>query len=437
MLLVSTAMFRATQNMAQTTFSLLGREDLGLKAGTLGLLAALAGLAMVVVTLRFASRVAPGKARAAAAAGSLVLAGALAVFVFASSLGPFAAAVIALGIAGGVGFPALTSAFGSAEGAQREQALALFALTLSASLAIGPLMETLVLDLHHQDLRAPFAVFVVFPLLGAALLARPARRSKRMSLSGGGEGTGTIGDAAPGAIVGTGPEPGPSGAGSSGAGPSGAGPSGAGPSGAGPSGAGPSGAGGAAWSQARRPRFGLELWQTPGGRLALTAQLLYAVPFAGVTVFGALVARVAFGVTPGEAQLAFTAFFATSFAARALVVWRAPVTRKRAVFQVSGAMTVTGLVLLGVGNGLPLLLVAMAVLGLPHGFTFPLALALVAEAAPPGGLTRANAVLLGASNLTGVIAPVVLGALVQPAGYRGMVLLILVPVVVFGALLWS
>ena len=437
MLLVSTAMFRATQNMAQTTFSLLGREDLGLKAGTLGLLAALAGLAMVVVTLRFASRVAPGKARAAAAAGSLVLAGALAVFVFASSLGPFAAAVIALGIAGGVGFPALTSAFGSAEGAQREQALALFALTLSASLAIGPLMETLVLDLHHQDLRAPFAVFVVFPLLGAALLARPARRSKRMSLSGGGEGTGTIGDAAPGAIVGTGPEPGPSGAGSSGAGPSGAGPSGAGPSGAGPSGAGPSGAGGAAWSQARRPRFGLELWQTPGGRLALTAQLLYAVPFAGVTVFGALVARVAFGVTPGEAQLAFTAFFATSFAARALVVWRAPVTRKRAVFQISGAMTVTGLVLLGVGHGLPLLLVAMAVLGLPHGFTFPLALALVAEAAPPGGLTRANAVLLGASNLTGVIAPVVLGALVQPAGYRGMVLLILVPVVVFGALLWS
>ena len=437
MLLVSTAMFRATQNMAQTTFSLLGREDLGLKAGTLGLLAALAGLAMVVVTLRFASRVAPGKARAAAAAGSLVLAGALAVFVFASSLGPFAAAVIALGIAGGVGFPALTSAFGSAEGAQREQALALFALTLSASLAIGPLMETLVLDVHHQDLRAPFAVFVVFPLLGAALLARPARRSKRMSLSGGGEGTGTIGDAAPGAIVGTGPEPGPSGAGSSGAGPSGAGPSGASPSGAGPSGAGPSGAGGAAWSQARRPRFGLELWQTPGGRLALTAQLLYAVPFAGVTVFGALVARVAFGVTPGEAQLAFTAFFATSFAARALVVWRAPVTRKRAVFQISGAMTVTGLVLLGVGHGLPLLLVAMAVLGLPHGFTFPLALALVAEAAPPGGLTRANAVLLGASNLTGVIAPVVLGALVQPAGYRGMVLLILVPVVVFGALLWS
>lgn len=417
MLLVSTAMFRATQNMAQTTFSLLGREDLGLKAGTLGLLAALAGLAMVVVTLRFASRVAPGKARAAAAAGSLVLAGALAVFVFASSLGPFAAAVIALGIAGGVGFPALTSAFGSAEGAQREQALALFALTLSASLAIGPLMETLVLDVHHQDLRAPFAVFVVFPLLGAALLARPARRSKRMSLSGGGEGTGTIGDAAPGAIAGTGPEPGPSGAGSSGAG--------------------SSGAGGAAWSQARRPRFGLELWQTPGGRLALTAQLLYAVPFAGVTVFGALVARVAFGVTPGEAQLAFTAFFATSFAARALVVWRAPVTRKRAVFQISGAMTVTGLVLLGVGHGLPLLLVAMAVLGLPHGFTFPLALALVAEAAPPGGLTRANAVLLGASNLTGVIAPVVLGALVQPAGYRGMVLLILVPVVVFGALLWS
>ena len=99
----------------------------------------------------------------------------------------------------------------------------------------------------------------------------------------------------------------------------------------------------------------------------------------------------------------------------------------------SAGLTAAGLVLLGTGHGLIVLMVAMGVLGVPHGLTFPLALALVADATPVADLPRANATLLGSTNLVSVIVPLVLGAIVPAVGYRGMMLAILVPVAAFSA----
>jgi MFS family permease len=175
---------------------------------------------------------------------------------------------------------------------------------------------------------------------------------------------------------------------------------------------------------------------SPGWRVAVTGQLLYAVPFAVITVFGALMARVAFGATPAMAQLAFTAFFVTSFAARTGVVWRTPIARKLRLLWLSGGLTAVGLILLGFGHGLGLLLVAMSVLGVPHGITFPIALAQAAESSNPAGLARANAGLLAAMGLTSVVAPPIMGGLLPATGYRGMMLLLLIPVGILASLLW-
>lgn len=111
-------------------------------------------------------------------------------------------------------------------------------------------------------------------------------------------------------------------------------------------------------------------------------------------------------------------------------------THRVALFWLSAALTATGLAGLGVGHGLGVFLAAMAVLGLPHGMTFPLALALLADSTPPTGLPRANADMLGASKLTAVAIPPILGSLVPLVGYQGMTLLILVPVGGFAVLLW-
>lgn len=377
-LMGSAALFRATQNMALTTFSLLGRDQLGLGTGALGALGAVAGLTLVAVTVVGTARVPAQRAAAAIVVASLLLAGSLVAFAAAKSIPVFVLAVVLLGAAGGLGLPVFINAVQAAAGRDHERAVSLYTVALSASLAVGPLVETLVLDRSGQSERAPFLAFLIFPLLVAVFVSGQARRDRSTAPV-----APTLREATP------------------------------------------------------RRRWRRALIASRGGRMALAAQLLYAVPFAGITVFGALIGRSAFGTSPSDTQLAFSCFFATSLASRALVAWRAPVTRKTTVFWVSAGLTTAGLVVLGVGHGLALFLVAMAVLGVPHGTIFPVALALVADSTPTASLPRANADLLGASNLTGIVIPPVLGILIPTFGYQGTTLLILIPVVAFTAMLLS
>lgn len=408
-LLVATGTFRSAQNMAQTTLALLGRQDFGLSDAAIGALGALWGLLGVTVTVVVASRIPTARARRAAAVGLALLVLALLVFALAHSLALLVAAVIVMGAAGGLAGPSLATAAGSAGGEQGQRALGLYALVLSASLAVGPLLEAAVLGLAQQALRIPFAVFAGLPIVGLVALESGRRqRARAPSATGsvGSDGTGAVasvpGEARPGE-----PLPGRVVRGASATEPDPAG---------------------------RRATKG-SLLRVPGWRLALVAQLLYTIPFAGIVVFGPLVGHVRFGVSPSVVQLAFTVFFVTSFAARAVVLWKTPIRRKLPLFWLAAGLTASGIALLGLGNGLGLLLLAMGVLGIPHGLTFPLVLSLVAESCPGEALARANATLMALTNLTTIAVPFVLGTLVPALGYGGMVLTMLLPVAVFAALL--
>lgn len=397
-LLVGAAAFRSTQNMALTTFALLAREQVGLGAAVIGAIAAGAAVATVATNLAVATRVPPRASSLAAALGSLLLVPALILLGTSHQVGQLAAGAVLLGIGGGIVFPALTTAMGQVAREKRERSLALFTLTLSGSLAVGPLVESGILGASSQNLRVPFLVFTILPCLGAAaiLVLRgtgrypPAdnREPELPALVEEGQALAVVAPA------------------------------------------------GSTASPRRRflPRGGP--LAEPGWRIAVTGELLYAVPFAAITVFGALLARSAFGVTPEQAQIGFTCFFATSLIARGTVAWRAPIRPKVPLLLGSAATTMLGLLLLGTGHGFATLLLAMGILGLPHGVTFPIVLAQVAESSPRAGLARANASLLAVSNSMSILVPALLGALIPATGYRGMALLLIAPVALFASLLW-
>jgi len=405
--LVATALFRATQNMGQTTLALLGKDRLGITASTIGWVGAAVGLVSVAVAMLGASRVPARLALVAASGAAVLLTVSLLVFAAASSLPMFVAAAVVFGVASGVGLPSLTTNVGARSGPDRERALALFTLALSASLALGPLLETAVLSAANQDLRVPFVVFAAFPLIGATVGLsgwRSARRRsalaetrRRQSLPG-------AGAQAPGNEPGTSEAPG---------------------------------------ERDVPAREGVEvaplrpLWSILGWRAALMVQLVYSIPFAGIVIFGGLVARDAYGVTPAVAQLAFTALFVTSMAGRAWLAWRPLGARKAQAVAASVLLSVAGLLLLALGHGVIELMVAMALLGIPHGVIFPVVLSLVASSTTPAELPKANAVLLGGTSLTSVVMPAVLGAIIAGLGYRDMVLFLLVPIVVISGALWS
>ncbi len=372
----ASAAFRGTQNMALTSIALLLHDELHADAASIGLVGALAGAAGVVANFGVASRLRPSMLRSAVIVAAFVLLGGLVVMGLAPNLAVAAAGALLVGVAGGLGMPSLTglSQLLARDASRRERQLAVFTLVLSASLAVAPLIEGGVLALSDQNVRLTYLVFGLMPLVVA------------------------------GALVSVRPvhdEP----------------------------------------LELRREQpsaAGGHPLRLPGPRIALIAQLMYALPFAAVTAFGAAMARSLPGVSAATAQYAFTSFFVASLAARALVAARSPIANKTRVLVLAGVATVAGVALATVAPTYLTFILAMALLGVPHGVIFPVALSVLAESVEPAALPKANSYLIGGSNVVAVAAPAMLGSLATAVGYRGMEAFVLAPTLALVAALgWA
>ena len=409
-LFATAALFRSAQNAGQTTFPLLAKNQLGVGAGTIGTLGTATGAIMVLAAWVLATKFASRTAVAVVAVGAALLAIGLLFAGSATSITQLTAGLVIFGVAGGITPPSLATAIGAASPSQREKQLARYATVLSASLAGGPLLEAGILYLFHQDVRVAFVFFAPFPLLAVALGLRGAWRrgmqGRQLShepqpapapeVEGVNEHISTAAPDPREVVVTSDPD-------------------------------------------ARRPGRAV-LLGTPGGRIALIMQLLYSVPFAAVTVFGALLAHTEFGLSAAHSQLGFTTFFVTSLVSRVVVARRSPIRAKFAVFAVCIILTIAGLALIVLGGPPAVFFLAMALLGIPHGVIFPLALSLVASSAHDAHLAAANAGLFATVGLVSAITPVLLGAIVAASGYQLMTAAVLAPVVLFAALFltqWS
>ncbi|WP_298334675.1 MFS transporter [Ferrimicrobium sp.] len=373
--------YRGAQNMALTTLALIIKEDLGYGAGTIGVISALSGIVLVLVTLMISARLKPAQLERAVAISLVTLVLGLVIIGVSHSIYLTAFASILLGIGGGLGMPGLAGSVQLAAGetsSNPQRILAIYTLVLSISLAIGPLLEAGLLDATHQDVRWPFLAFAILPLLALGIMMSRRREAIAAAARASAAGEPSITPAA----------------------------------------------------DTERVR----LLQTPEVVKALLAQLMYAVPFAALTVFGAEVARVTDRATAAQAQLAFTVFFIFSLGSRGLVAWRSPIYHKGLAYAASGIMTITGLTFIVAGHSFTLFLVGMIILGIPHGLIFPLALSALASSLPPDQLPRANSLLMGSSNFVGIIAPLILGVIAAATTYRFMMGTVLAPVILLFAI---
>lgn len=395
-LLAVTALGRAAQNAGQTTYPLMARSLLHLANSTIGGLGASGAVAGVLCSTLIVGRVRRVTPTMMLAAGQAL--GVLAFVLLATSSGRAGlwSAAVALGAFGGITLPSLMTIIGSGPPSRRARALATFALALSVSLLLGPLVEAAVLHALGGSLHLTFAVLLPVPAAATALAFSAAARERRTSTRQ------VPAREVPATVQGpaAGEHP-------------------ALPEGPAPGGDAPSGL--------RRVSSPL--------RLAITIMVTYQVPFAAVVSFGGLLARHGDGASPSAVELAFGAFFAVSLVVRAALASRSRSRHPVRLLLVSVAATVTGVALVGATQHFALLLVGMAVLGLPHGSTLPLASAIVAEQTPGDRLARANGLLLASTGAATVVVPFACGWLAQSFGYTTMFLLLEIPVVVLATLL--
>ena len=427
LLLLVTGLVRASQNAAQTTFPLLGHDLLKLGAPAVGDVAAASSASAVVAMLVIAARIPASKARATLAAALVVMAAGLVLLAVAQNMPLFLAGALVLGASGGLVFPILMTVFGTTRSGDgqstgtgpgsRDRPLALFGVALSASLVVGPLVETGALDALGGNLRLAIGAFVPVLLVGALVVGALARAQAR-ERCGHSDLEPVAGHAVqpPAIVTAESIESRPSSARDA---------------------TDLSLTADLDAASIGRPREGRrvsmgEAWMSPRFRVALLAQVLYAFPFVGLVVFGALLSRHAYGLSPAGAEVGFGAFFASSFLVRTVLAWRSPIPHKLALTWVVAVLTVVGLAGLGLGHGPGMLMAAMVVLGAPHGLTMPLASSLVADGRPAAELPSVNAYMTAAVQAMAVVLPPLLGISVDALGYRDTFLVLLAPVSLLG-----
>lgn len=478
--------------MGQTTFPLIARQLLDIGNSELGTLTAVAGLAAVLTAATLAARATASSALRVMSAGQCLVLLSFVLFAIPSGQAGLWLAAVVLGVGGGLVFPAAMTAIGSAPAGQRARALAVFAVSLSVGLVVGPLVEAGVLHLLSGSLREAFAAMLPLPAAATAISIVATVHQRGMNLGDVDQGRARLAHlrqrrshlagpdlpAASSDLPAAGSDLLPAGSDLPAAGseqwrdPS----------------ASPDrpAAGSAQWrdpsvGSSTRPSTGSEdpprtpvagglpgepavlasstshghggaassrftsagsgarprLLSFPAYRLALATMLTYQAPFAALITFGALLARHVDGASAAGASLAFGVFFTVSLAVRGVVAAKAPIRHQRAVLSAAVLATATGIAILGGASGFLVLLAAMAVLGAPHGLTFPMASAVLAEGVPPGMLGRANARLMASANLVTIVVPFACGWLASAVGYRDMYLVMEIPVVAFGSLLAS
>jgi len=536
-LLLVTILMRSSQNMSQTTFPLVAGDLIHLRPTAVGIVAAAGSAIAVIVMVLLAARIPTNKAGVALVGSLVLMAISFPLIGEARDTFVLVVGVLILGVGGGLAFPTLITAVGgtAGENAQRgarDRPIALLGVALSVSLAIGPFVETGVLDAFRGNLRDAFLWFTLAPAGAAVVLVLVLRKRGRArtrkdgyqeandagkapakaipeeevsqiqgetraskarrghshrnaqfaaaaepeDLTRPGDLAGSGDLARPGELDDTGErdhaadmaaperakipilipasplitgeiptidpdtdlEEAPSADELRGqdhysssdhhqqrnALPS----NGEGSSGPQRSEAGRGKTG--QWKSFRR------IMSDPGFQVALFGQLLYAAPFAAIVVFGALMDRHDFHLSAAGTQIAFGVFFAVSFVVRSLLAWQSPIPHKIGLFRLSSVLTLAGLVMLALSHGVVALLLAMAVLGVPHGLTFPLAMGLVAEERSHSELAEVNAHLSAAVQAVNLGLPLVLGIGIDAVGYREMFLVLLAPVAIASAAQW-
>ena len=183
----STFALRAGTNMFNTNLPLVAREIFSFKNGTVGSLSGLVALSGFISITFVNARLASGSRR-------LLFIGSAIGFFLLFSFAPLGGPLIIWFIAGAEGFfmqlimtnQANASGIIGKTTTGRERGIALYPVSLSASLVVGPLVDSLILT--RVSLAESFAVFSIFPLTTAVLtFLIPFPKDSSIPLETGGE----------------------------------------------------------------------------------------------------------------------------------------------------------------------------------------------------------------------------------------------------------
>ncbi|MGP6293812.1 MFS transporter [Caldiplasma sukawensis] len=145
--------------------------------------------------------------------------------------------------------------------------------------------------------------------------------------------------------------------------------------------------------------------------------LMYAIPFAFLTTYGGLYGEQVASLNSAEVNYVFSVFFASSFLSRLFYAAKAPEN----IFNymlISGILTAFGLVLIAMSVNAIELIFSFLLLGIPHGFTYPVSITKISRSFEVSTRNSANSFFYSIMMIVGSITPFLLGFEASDLGYR-------------------
>lgn len=164
-----------------------------------------------------------------------------------------------------------------------------------------------------------------------------------------------------------------------------------------------------------------------GFRTAVLLNLSYNIPFILITVFAGIYAKTELGVSYSGVTLYYTVFFSTSFVARLALTVRRPSEKLNFLVVLTLFLTIAGITLMSFSTGFLMFGIAMALLGIPHGLSFPVSLVYVSRSYSPEMRSTANSYFFSILTVVLVGGPILGGYSTGEIGFRETFLL-LVPI---------
>ncbi|WP_243668650.1 MFS transporter [Vulcanisaeta sp. JCM 16161] len=146
----------------------------------------------------------------------------------------------------------------------------------------------------------------------------------------------------------------------------------------------------------------------PGFIAAVLNIATYNVVFSFLMAFGGIYARDSFGISYSMVEILFSLFFVTSFLGRLYLSIR-PAERLWPYMASAVTMTVAGILLIVLTNNPLIYAVALLILGIPHGTTYPLSVVSISRAFKPQYRNAANSLFFSFMMLIGIITPTITG----------------------------
>ena len=167
----------------------------------------------------------------------------------------------------------------------------------------------------------------------------------------------------------------------------------------------------------------------PGFIAAVLNIATYNVVFSFLMAFGGIYARDTFNLSYSMVEVLFSLFFVTSFLGRLYLSIR-PAERLWPYMASAVTMTVIGVLIIVLTDNPLIYAIALLILGIPHGTTYPLSVVSISRAFKPQHRNAANSLFFSFMMLIGIVTPTITGYIADLIGIRDTFIVLIPPVII-------